>query len=228
MTEKRKIAETIKEKMLFEAISAISIRSVKEKWSENGAGNDCTLYVKTISLDGVDSRAMDVAKWKLLNENFVIDWAIPDNNIDIVEIYIKERKQVLDEYQMIFERASDANWATYEECSSKIKITNEIKKKMMYEALSSISIKSVKEMWRTHSDCYLYIKTTSLTDIDKERMDIAAKRYSTKDHTIEWHIPTGIISREGETKNIDSVTIYISSNEPVINPTQEELEQRME
>lgn len=91
MDEKRKIANEIKEKMLFEAISAISIKAVEEKWAYDNS--TCSLYIKTSALDGVDAEALNEAKAKLSTKDFEIDWLIAEENpkgknTDTVTIHI--------------------------------------------------------------------------------------------------------------------------------------------
>ena len=88
-------------------------------------------------------------------------------------------------------------------------IINEIKEKVLMEAISAISINDVEEKWPYDDNVALYIKTSSLNTIEPSILEKAKEKYSKNGVEITYMIPEGKVENNVLKENKDLAVIYI-------------------
>lgn len=96
--EDNKILTDLKDKLLAEAISFISIKNVDTKFTIDGS---IALYIETNNLETVETNNMEILVDKFSSDNVNVTFLIPDDkvvsgahekNLDLICIYLRNKK----------------------------------------------------------------------------------------------------------------------------------------
>ncbi len=96
--EANKILTDLKDKLLAEAISFISIKNVDTKFTIDGS---IALYIETNNLETVETNNMEILVDKFSSDNVNVTFLIPDDkvvsgahekNLDLICIYLRNKK----------------------------------------------------------------------------------------------------------------------------------------